>query len=271
MAWIGSFQENDTVVNLEEQFGMSQEDIQLFKNVVFQAGGQQDYVIRTQNYYVCNDLENETSVNIQKWLPFAHKYDIKSCLLLPIWKSGKIIGTLNLYSSQSNFLGEEEINLLVEIANDISFALDKFEQTRLKEEAERQILGAERRFRALIEKSSDMITLSNEVGNISYVSPSALKIFGYSLSEFLSLKAPSFIHPDNITEFAKNRNEILGKHAASFYMQLQLRHKNGNWIWCETNMTNMLEEPTIQAFVANFRDISEQKLAAQQKDPQRQI
>ena len=266
MAWIGLFRENYSIINLEEQFGMPEEVIPLFQNGLCQIGGPQDYVIRTQTFFACNDIENEKKVNIQRWLAFARKYELKSCLILPIWKFGEIIGTLNLYSSQSNFLGAEEINLLVEAAKDISFALDTLEQTRRKEEAERQILGAERRFRTLIEKSSDMITLSNDKGNILYASPSALKIFGYNFAEFLSLVHSSFIHPDNIAEFVKNRKEILEKQGASFYMQLQLRHKSGKWIWCETNMTNMLKEPGIQAFVANFRDISSQKYAEQQKE-----
>jgi PAS domain S-box-containing protein len=266
MAWIGLFQENYAIINLAEQFGMPQETIPLFKNGICQANGPQDYVVRNQTFFVCNDIEHETEVNIQRWLPFARTHDIKACLLLPIWKSGEIIGTLNLYSSQSSILGEEEINLLVQAANDISFALDKFEQTRQKEEAERQVLLVEKRFRALIEKSSDMITLSGEAGNMLYVSPSALKIFGYTETECLSLVYSSFIHPDYIAEFALKRKGILGKPSASFSMELPLQHKNGMWIWCETTITNMLEEPSIQALLANFRDISEQKLTAQQKD-----
>lgn len=268
MAWIGLFRDNHAIINLETQFGMPEEVIPLFKNGVCQVGGPQDYVVKTQKFFACNDIENEKEVNIQRWVSFAHKYELKSCLLLPIRKFGEIIGTLNLYSSQSDFLGEEEIDLLVEVAKDISFALDTLEQTRRTEEAERQVLGAERRFRALIEKNSDMITLSNENGNILYVSPSALNIFGYTLNEFLSLTPSSFIHPDNIAEFAKNRHEISEKQGASFSMQLQLRHKNGKWIWCETNMTNMLEEPTIQAFIANFRDISERKETEHQLEAQ---
>src|SRR5204863_289466 len=43
--------------------------------------------------------------------------------------------------------------------------------------------------------------------------------------------------------------------------QQRLKHKNGNWIWCEGTITNMLHEPAVAALVSNFRDITQRKKA----------
>ena len=45
----------------------------------------------------------------------------------------------------------------------------------------------------------------------------------------------------------------------SFHTQIRLKHKNGNWIWCETTLTNLLDKKDINALLSNFRDISEKK------------
>ena len=47
-------------------------------------------------------------------------------IVLPIKRSGKSIGTFNIYSSISNFFDDKEISLLTEAAGDISYALDVF-------------------------------------------------------------------------------------------------------------------------------------------------
>ena len=59
-----------------------------------------------------------------------------SCIVLPLKKSGIIIGTFNLYATELNFFTSEEIKLLVEATDDISFALDVFEKQKQKVLAE---------------------------------------------------------------------------------------------------------------------------------------
>jgi len=61
---------------------------------------------------------------------FSLPRDINSCLILPIKKSAKIIGTFSLYSAQLNFAGAEEIKLLIEVAGDSSFAHDLFKKEK---------------------------------------------------------------------------------------------------------------------------------------------
>jgi signal transduction histidine kinase len=47
--------------------------------------------------------------------------------------------------------------------------------------------------------------------------------------------------------------------------EARMRHKDGTWRWMEKTVTNLLHEPTIQALVANFRDISERKAAEEER------
>ncbi len=141
-------------------------------------------------------------------------------------------------------------------------SVDKTEQKIAKE----LILANEKRFRALIENSTDMITLSSREGQVLYSSPSVRKVFGYSLKEIRDIGYANFIHPDDIEDYRENRTWILQSPGMSYSNEIRLLHKNGNWIWCEATLRNMLDEPGINALVSNFRDISEKKRAQHQRE-----
>lgn len=145
-------------------------------------------------------------------------------------------------------------------------AKEIIEKEQEKVEAENKAIKSEKRFRALIEKSSDMKTLSTLEGEIIYASPSVTRILGFSSEEFLALNSASLIHPDDIAEFKLKRESIINIPGSSFYNQHRTKHKDGHWVWCESTLTNFLHEPYINAFVSNFRDISERKAAEKQRE-----
>lgn len=147
------------------------------------------------------------------------------------------------------------------LSSAIKNILEKFQEKKEKQNILDQISANEKRFRALIEKSTDVKMLSSIDGRFIYGSPAVTTIFGYSFNEFINQKATDFFHPDEISEFLKKREIITKIPGESFSFQYRLLHKNGTWIWCEGTLTNFLHEPSIQAFVANFRDISERKKA----------
>lgn len=144
--------------------------------------------------------------------------------------------------------------------------LEISDKEKKKVEAEIKAVNSEKRFRALIEKSADMKTLSTLEGKITYASPSITRILGYTAEEFMNLNSASLIHPDDIPQFKAKREAIVNIPGASFYNQHRTRHKDGHWVWCESTLTNLLHEPNINAFVSNFRDISERKAAEEQRE-----
>lgn len=264
MAWIGMFDAVYKSINLVEQCGMPADVIELLFDAPIKINGPQDRVLQTGVYYSCNDVINEPG--LENWQSFALKYSIRSCTLLPLRKAGKIIGTLNLYSAALNFSSPEEVDLLIEIAEDISFALDMIEKAAIQKQAEEQLAINERRFRVMIEKSTDMITLSTVDGEILYGSASIKNVLGYSTEELLKMSILDIIHPDDIPRAVEKKKKILLTPGKSFYYQQQRKHKNGTWIWCEGTLTNMLHEPGVHAMVSNFRDVSDKKLTEQQRD-----
>jgi PAS domain S-box-containing protein len=128
----------------------------------------------------------------------------------------------------------------------------------------------EKRFRALIENISDAIVMNDEHSNILYQSPSVAKILGYSDNERIGKKVLDYVHPKNRNEFLQLYQNLYESPNLPLPFEYRFLHKNGNYIWLEGVVTNMLHNPAVKAFVANYRDItqrkeSEEKLIASEK------
>ncbi|MDA3900979.1 MAG: EAL domain-containing protein [Spirochaetes bacterium] len=76
-----------------------------------------------------NDLANDPQSYSSR--QFDEK-GILAMIVLPLIVAGESVGSLSLYTGEIDFFQEEEINLLKELSNDISFAIDHInKQTRL--------------------------------------------------------------------------------------------------------------------------------------------
>jgi len=71
---------------------------------------------------ICNDIASD--VRMAAWLSEALNRGYRSVVVLPLILEGKPVGVFVLYSPESGVFDDEEMRLLIEIAGDISFALD---------------------------------------------------------------------------------------------------------------------------------------------------
>ncbi len=140
------------------------------------------------------------------------------------------------------------------------------EQKHLRDEkrqAEEALRANEKRFRALIENSADAIALIRADGTILYESPAASRILGYAIDELVGRNAFELVHPDDRPETTTLFARLLEKPGTSLNGQFRLRHQDGAWPWIEASGTNLLGEPSVQAIVVNYRDITRRKQAEQ--------
>jgi len=127
--------------------------------------------------------------------------------------------------------------------------------------AAEKLEASERRFRALIENSYDAIVLNDMDSNILYQSPSVSRILGYTQQERVGKPVLDYIHPDDISDFIKLYGDLRESHGRPLAFQYRFRRKNGNFIWLEGVVTNLLHDPSVGAVVANYRDITARKVA----------
>lgn len=153
----------------------------------------------------------------------------------------------------TNFLHNESIRAIVFNARDIS------ERKR----AEQKLVSSERRFRALIEKAHDVITLMDSSFRIIYRSPSSERTSGWSNEEMLNRVATENMHPDDVEEARSIAMQALANPGVTFKSLFRNRHKDGHYIWLEGLLTNWLHDENVQAIVFNSQDVTERIEAAE--------
>lgn len=112
---------------------------------------------------------------------------------------------------------------------------------------------AERRFKRLVEHSADGISLTRADNTIEYVSPGGKRILGYDDLEGMNAKL--MVHPDDFKSWGAPACGETRHHVA------RTRHRDGSWRWIEFTTTNLTHDPAVRAYVANYRDITQRKLA----------
>jgi diguanylate cyclase (GGDEF)-like protein/PAS domain S-box-containing protein len=123
---------------------------------------------------------------------------------------------------------------------------------------------SETKWRALIQNSSDIITIISATGKILYESPSALeRLLGYQAHERLGQSCFELVHPEDVPHMQEAFALGLGlAHPGQLVtVEFRCRHKNGSWRYLEATGTNLLDHPDISGIVVNARDISDFKRA----------
>jgi PAS domain S-box-containing protein len=126
-----------------------------------------------------------------------------------------------------------------------------------REQVEVALRNNERRFRALIEHSSNGIALLDANTRIVYLSPAVRDIEGYAPEELIGTLGSDRMHPDELPLVAKLEENLKAHPGEPFPVLWRRRHKRGHWIWIEGVVTNLLGDPAVGAIVTNYRDVTE--------------
>lgn len=132
-----------------------------------------------------------------------------------------------------------------------------------RKEAEEALRESDKRFRALIENSSDAITLISADGTVSYAGPSLLHVVGYSAEEMFQRNLFELVHADDRSMTESLFRELIKRPRHIMTMQFRILHKDGSWRWMEGIANNLVTEVSIRAVVFNFRDITDRKKSSE--------
>lgn len=127
--------------------------------------------------------------------------------------------------------------------------------------AQEKIRNNEKRFRTLLQNSTDGLTLVAADGTILERGPSSLKILGLDANEIVDKFRFDLINPDDLkavreafAQVKKNAREIIT-------VEYRMLMPDGSYKWLETTFNNQLQEPAVGAIVLNYRNITERKVA----------
>ncbi|MDO6471192.1 PAS domain S-box protein [Maribacter sp. 1_MG-2023] len=129
-----------------------------------------------------------------------------------------------------------------------------------KKKAELLLKNSERRFKTLVQESSDIISIVDLEGIFTYVSPSTMKVLGAAPERYIGTNAFDYIHVNDVERVKERFSSILDNDSVEID-SFRFKDINGEWKWFENIITNQLNEPSINGLVVTTRDITAKRKA----------
>lgn len=212
--------------------------------------------IRTGKPSITRDTQSDP--RFAPWREEALKRGFASVLALPL-KDTEAFGALSIYATEPNAFDDEEINLLIGLANDLAFGLKALRTGAERRRAEEALRESETKYRSLMDGASDAIVLADPRGKITEVNRKVVELLGYPEAELLGMSY-SQIHPHRILDHVmENFKGILTSGRGPLHECL-VRRKDGEEVYVEITH-NMVENGDHGVVQAVFRDITERQRA----------
>ncbi len=180
----------------------------------------------------------------------------QSVLVLPLTVRDATRGLLVLCSPVA--MSRELFDSLESLASQVSLAA---EGASLAEDLHRR--QSEARFRSLVAHSSDLITVLDAHGAVTYQSPSVERVLGYRVDEVEGSDFARFLAESDRPRLAQIVAGVgeayVGGGSETHVIECSLRHRNGNWLQFEVQHTDLLQDEHVRGVVLNSRDVSERK------------
>ncbi|HSM58228.1 MAG TPA: GAF domain-containing protein [Candidatus Sulfomarinibacteraceae bacterium] len=133
-------------------------------------------------------------------------HDTRALLCAPLQVKGEVLGTIQAINPRQGTFSDDDLQLLVNLANLASSALANAQQFARTQ-------AAEARYMSLFEDSVNPILLTDQSGTIVEANRRALNFLGYEREELLGLPIFS-LHPEREVRELVPRLETIGLHEA---------------------------------------------------------
>ena len=179
-------------------------------------------------------------------------FEGQSVLVFPLSVRDETRGVLAICSSDS--VRREQVDSLEALATQVSLAV---EGASLAEDLHRR--QSEARFRSLVAHSSDLITVLDAEGVVTYQSPSVERVLGYKAGELEGTRFDRLVAEADQPRLAQVVSKGGQERAETHAIECALRHRDGTWLQFEVQHTDLLQDEHVSGIVLNSRDVSERK------------
>jgi diguanylate cyclase (GGDEF)-like protein/PAS domain S-box-containing protein len=150
---------------------------------------------------------------------------------------------------------EAVVSALGLVCSQMGLAVQSIEATE-----ERIRARNERKFRSLVRNSPDVVTLIGSDGVIRFQSPGVRTMLGREGNGLIGQPLGAVIHPEDVAAARTQLTKVLaGGPAATTNFECRVAHADGSWREVDTVITNLLDDPDVEAIVLNSRDVTDRR------------
>jgi PAS domain S-box-containing protein len=256
LAWFGLVDETTGVVQVVATAGASHGYVEKLRITVGDepsGRGPTGSALREGKYVICNDIEYDERMTV--WREEALANGFHSSAAFPIVTFGKIHAVFSLYAGEKNFFDGEEIKLLEEMSQDISYAMESIKLEEDRKLIDEALKKSEVKYRDLVEQAADGIFIVDKDWKILFVNPRSCEMLGYREEELLRLNIKDTYAPEDIDAADHRKKET--QSGSNLQIERNMRRKDGSVFPVEVSV-RVLKDGNFQGIV---HDLTERKLA----------
>ncbi len=238
LAWIGWLEEETRHIKPIARFG---DEAGFLATAEFIADGNSRFLgspgraLLEDRPVICQDCGSQPCLYPPDTAPVQFGY--RSCAALPIRFQGRACGVLGICAGEAGFFRQRELELLAEVAADLSFALARISSDEQRARAEWELRDHQRILATLMGNLPGLVyrCQNNRHRTMEFVSGGCLALTGYPEGDLIGNRQVSFaglIHPDDWERVWEEIQRCL-RLGQPFQFEYRIRTAPGKlkWVW----------------------------------------
>ena len=268
VAWVGiAEKDEDKTIRPVAQWGDTQgylKNLNVSWSNTDHGRGPTGTAIKTGKPVVVQYIEYDPKWEI--WRENALRHGFYSSISLPLVTGGRPFGALVIFSGETHAFDEDEVKLLSELSDDLSYGITSLRVAIESEKVEKEY----RLLASVIEQANEGIFLIDSKGVIQYVNPAVTTINGRSSHDMIGYNINTLVYQEPERQFYE---AILKASFQEEHLVDHFQYKQENGIILELDVITWSVSDSVGniiSHVALIRDVSyEMQLESQLRRAQR--
>ena len=261
MVWIGKIDKTMRVLRCVSSFGPGEEFVQPVVIPVDSGGpesrGPTGVAIRENRPYWCQDFKLDPRT--APWWEKAASGGMNASASLPLHQRGVVVGALVVYSEWCNAFDKPAQDLLIEMAANISFALDNFANEAERKLSDEKLRLSELRLRTIFETEPECVKLVGPGGELLDMNAAGLTMLEVdSLEQAVERNLSAYLLPEHRQPFMDLHQRVMSGETGM--LEVEIVGRKGMRRWLETHAAPMRDaDGKIVSLLGISRDVTDRR------------
>jgi diguanylate cyclase (GGDEF)-like protein/PAS domain S-box-containing protein len=121
----------------------------------------------------------------------------------------------------------------------------------------RTVQRGESRMQSIASNTHSVIQILDKRYRLKYINATIDRLLGYRPRDFHALWGLPLVHHDDRRAVMRELQRLRTTPKQRSHLVVRMRHKNGNWRWCEARSVNLLHDPAVKGIVITMNDITD--------------
>jgi diguanylate cyclase (GGDEF)-like protein/PAS domain S-box-containing protein len=156
------------------------------------------------------------------------------------------------------------MQLMVGVALVVVLFLRQLVSSRDRDVLTDRLQARDELFRSLVTGASDLITLHDAEGRVTWASPAAERVLGVGEEDLLGRSLGDLVEPNDRLRLREAFTAAVLQPSSQVDITLRVRSGSGEWRWMQVLLDNQLDHPSVRGVVSNSRDVHERHVLERQ-------